>query len=143
MPDTKVVDPKLTLDSIARTHFHQLAKRSDPLATQNSDRDDFLETAVWAIRAALEEAYQCGWADAEAHHKVQDAYGAGTEAARQGNAHTTNPPPERHPSAHRLAQRLQRRRRPDCLTAPQPAGHPGGLEAVGAEGIGPRTPTPV
>lgn len=49
-----------TIDSIARTHFHQLRGRKDPLKAQNSDSADFLETAVWAIRDALEEAYQCG-----------------------------------------------------------------------------------
>jgi hypothetical protein len=62
-----------TIDSIARTHFHQLRTRQHPLAAQNSDSLDFIDTAVWAIRDALEEAYQCGWADAEAHHKVHDA----------------------------------------------------------------------
>ena len=62
-----------TIASIARTHFHQLRDRKDPLATQSSDSLDFIETAVWAIHDALEEAYQCGWADAETHHKVQDA----------------------------------------------------------------------
>lgn len=62
-----------TIDSIARSHFHQLRHRKDPLKTQNTDRLDFIEAAVWAIRDALEEAYQCGWADAETHHKVEDA----------------------------------------------------------------------
>jgi hypothetical protein len=62
---------KATLDSIARTHFHQLRNRTDPMASRYSDSHDFIDTAVWAIRAALEEAYQCGWADAEAHHGLQ------------------------------------------------------------------------
>lgn len=87
-----------TLDSIARTHFHQLRDRLHPLAAQNSDSSDFIETAVWAIRDALEEAYQCGWADAEAHHKVDDAYGAGMAAGRSRRAHTTNPHPAGTPA---------------------------------------------
>ena len=62
-----------TIESIARSHFPQLRNRREPLTAQNSDSADFIDTAVWAIRAALEEAYQCGWADAETHHKVEDA----------------------------------------------------------------------
>lgn len=84
-------DPTRTINSIARTHFHQLRDRADPLTARNSDSLDFIDTAVWAIRAALEEAHMCGWADAEAHHDVADAYGAGMSAARQGRPHTTNP----------------------------------------------------
>ena len=41
------------------------------MACRNSDSDDYIDTAVWAIRAALEQAYQCGWADAEACHRLQ------------------------------------------------------------------------
>lgn len=63
---------KATLDSIARTHFHQLRGRADPMASRDSDSHDFIDAAVWTIRAALEEAYQCGWADAEARHGLQD-----------------------------------------------------------------------
>lgn len=87
-----------TIDSIARTHFHQLRGRKDPLAAQNSDSADFIETAVWAIRDALEEAYQCGWANAETHHKVHDAYGDGMNAARESKPHTTNPHPAETPA---------------------------------------------
>jgi hypothetical protein len=63
---------KATLDSIARTHFPQLRDRADPMAIRNSDSHDFIDTAIWAIREALEEAYQRGWADAEVHHRLQD-----------------------------------------------------------------------
>ena len=63
-----------TIASIARGMHEKLKARRDPFAVQNSDREDFIDgIPVWAIRDALEEAYQCGWADAEAHHKVQDA----------------------------------------------------------------------
>lgn len=53
-----------TIDSIARSHFHQLRDRLHPLAAQNSDSLDFIDTAVWAIRDALEEAYQGDKVDA-------------------------------------------------------------------------------
>jgi hypothetical protein len=64
------VATKATLDSIARSHFPQLTDRRDPLAAQGCDAKDFIDAAVGAIRAALEEAHMCGWAEAEAHHKV-------------------------------------------------------------------------
>lgn len=67
-----------TIDSIARSYFHQLKDRKDPLKVQGSDRLDFIDTAVWAIRDALEEAYHVGWADAETHHRVA---GAASESA--------------------------------------------------------------
>ena len=45
---------------IATTHFHSI----ETLETQNSDRLDFHDVAVWAIRAALEAAYAAGHAAA-------------------------------------------------------------------------------
>ncbi len=48
---------------IAAKHFHGI----ETLETQNSDQLDFHDVAVWAIRAALEEAYETGRiADAKA-----------------------------------------------------------------------------
>ena len=41
---------------IAAKHFHGV----ETLETQNSDRLDFHDVAVWAIRAALEAAYAAG-----------------------------------------------------------------------------------
>jgi hypothetical protein len=41
---------------IATKHFHTI----ETLETQNSDRLDFHDVAVWAIRAALEAAYEAG-----------------------------------------------------------------------------------
>lgn len=41
---------------IATKHFHSI----ETLETQNSDRLDFHDVAVWAIRAALNEAYEAG-----------------------------------------------------------------------------------
>jgi len=41
---------------IATKHFHSI----ETLETQNSDRLDFHDVAVWAIRAALENAYEAG-----------------------------------------------------------------------------------
>ena len=49
----------LLLD-IAAKHFHGV----ETLETQNSDRLDFHDVAVWAIRAALEAAYAAGVAAA-------------------------------------------------------------------------------
>lgn len=41
---------------IVTKHFHTI----ETLETQNSDRLDFHDVAVWAIRAALEAAYDAG-----------------------------------------------------------------------------------
>ncbi|TGD61970.1 hypothetical protein EYC08_17175 [Tabrizicola sp. WMC-M-20] len=41
---------------IAAKHFHGV----ETLETQNSDRLDFHDVAVWAIRAALSEAHEAG-----------------------------------------------------------------------------------
>lgn len=45
---------------IATKHFHTI----ETLETQNSDRLDFHDVAVWAIRAALEAAFAAGHAAA-------------------------------------------------------------------------------
>lgn len=45
---------------IAAKHFHSI----ETLETRNSDRLDFHDVAVWAIRAALEAAYAAGVAAA-------------------------------------------------------------------------------
>ncbi len=41
---------------VATRHFHSI----ETLETRNSDRLDFHDVAVWAIRAALEEAFEAG-----------------------------------------------------------------------------------
>ncbi|WP_322895761.1 MULTISPECIES: DUF6900 domain-containing protein [unclassified Yoonia] len=41
---------------IAAKHFHTI----ETLETRNSDRLDFHDVAVWAIRAALAEAFEAG-----------------------------------------------------------------------------------
>ena len=41
---------------IATKHFHSI----ETLETRNSDRLDFHDVAVWAIRAALKEAFAAG-----------------------------------------------------------------------------------
>jgi len=48
---------------IAAKHFHSI----ETLETRNSDRLDFHDVAVWAIRAALTEAYAAGLAAATKH----------------------------------------------------------------------------
>lgn len=45
---------------IAAKHFHTI----ETLETRNSDRLDFHDVAVWAIRAALNEAHAAGFAAA-------------------------------------------------------------------------------
>jgi len=47
--------PDALLLDLARKHF-----LLETLETRNSDRLDFHDVAVWAIRAALEEAYEAG-----------------------------------------------------------------------------------
>jgi hypothetical protein len=58
-PFAKAPSEALLLEIAAR-HFHSI----ETLETQNSDRLDFHDVAVWAIRAALEAAYAAGHAAA-------------------------------------------------------------------------------
>ena len=57
---TKTTPAKAPSDAllleIATKHFHSL----ETLETRNWDRLDFHDVAVWAIRAALEEAFEAG-----------------------------------------------------------------------------------
>ena len=59
MARRKPVDPNATRDAelleIAQRQF-----RIETLETQNWDRLDFHDVAVWAIRTALEEAFEAG-----------------------------------------------------------------------------------
>ena len=50
---------ELLLLQIATKYFHSIKT----LETQNSDRLDFHDVAVWSIRAALEAAYAAGQAE--------------------------------------------------------------------------------
>ena len=52
---------EVLLLEIATKHFHSV----ETLEIQNSDRLDFHDVAVWAIRAALEDTYAAGLAAAE------------------------------------------------------------------------------
>ena len=47
------------LYEIAAKHLIGIAERGD-LATHHSDREDFIEVAVWELEAALKEAYEAG-----------------------------------------------------------------------------------
>ncbi len=49
-----------TLEAIARQHL-----RIETLETRKSDSLDFHEVAVWSVVAALEAAYQAGFAAAK------------------------------------------------------------------------------
>ena len=52
---TNPTAPESLILDIATRHFF-----IETLETQNSDRLDFHEFAVWAMRAALSEAYEAG-----------------------------------------------------------------------------------
>ena len=52
---TKPAAPDALILDIATRHFFV-----ETLDTRNSDRLDFHDVAVWAIRAALEAAYEAG-----------------------------------------------------------------------------------
>jgi hypothetical protein len=53
----KPADPsEALLLEIAAKHFHTI----ETLETRNRDQLDFHDVAVWAIRAALEEAFEAG-----------------------------------------------------------------------------------
>ena len=52
---TKPAAPEALILDIATRHFF-----IETLETQNSDRLDFHDVAVWAMRAALEAAYEAG-----------------------------------------------------------------------------------
>lgn len=56
------------LASIGRDHFPPLRERGFKTLDAKGNSQDFFEVAVWAIKNALEEAYTCGWADAETAH---------------------------------------------------------------------------
>lgn len=72
-PGQAAIDIDALIAGIARDHFPQLRERGFArLEAKNSDQLDFLDTAVWAIRSALEEAYTCGFADAERAHGHAD-----------------------------------------------------------------------
>lgn len=45
--------------TIAKKHFYGVKERGD-LETRYCDDDDFLDIAVWCLKAALEEAYELG-----------------------------------------------------------------------------------
>ena len=55
---------------IAMQHMPPVADRGD-LKTRNSDREDFLDIAVWGLRAAILEAYELGKMDAQHETKPE------------------------------------------------------------------------
>ena len=70
MARRKPVDPNTARDAelleIAQRQF-----RIETLETQNWDRLDFHDVAVWAIRAALEEAFEAGRRAGSANTQAQ------------------------------------------------------------------------
>jgi hypothetical protein len=59
MARRKPADPKATRDAELIANA-QRQFRIETLETQNWDRLDFHDVAVWSIRAALEEAFEAG-----------------------------------------------------------------------------------
>ena len=59
MPRRTKIDPNVQRDAlilgIARRQFH-----IETLETRNRDRLDFHDVAVWALRTALEDAFEAG-----------------------------------------------------------------------------------
>ena len=53
--ETKPAAPEALILDIATTHFF-----IETLETRNRDRLDFHDVAVWAMRAAVEAAYEAG-----------------------------------------------------------------------------------
>ncbi|SUZ33242.1 hypothetical protein ROE7235_03011 [Roseibaca ekhonensis] len=59
MSSTKTIDPAIARDS----QLMEIAERHlflETLETRNSDALDFHDTAIWAIRSALEAAFEAG-----------------------------------------------------------------------------------
>lgn len=70
--NTAKPDLDALIAGIARDHFPQLRDRGfNTLEAKGSDSLDFLDTAVWAIKNALEEAYACGHADACSENGIE------------------------------------------------------------------------
>jgi hypothetical protein len=72
MPRRTKTDPTAQRDAllleIARRQFH-----IETLETRNWDRLDFHDVAVWAIRTALEEAFEAGQAAGRADSELRAA----------------------------------------------------------------------
>ena len=55
---------KRKIYNIAKKHIYGLPERGD-LKAHNSDREDFLDIAVWSLEAALIVAYEQGRKDGQ------------------------------------------------------------------------------
>jgi hypothetical protein len=64
MPRRTKTDPTAARDALI-LEIAQRQFRLETLETRNWDRLDFHDVAVWAIRAALEEAFEAGRAGTE------------------------------------------------------------------------------
>ena len=52
------------IEAIAKEIIYAIEKRGG-LDTRNNDDEDFIETSVWSLKAALEAAYEAGKNDKE------------------------------------------------------------------------------
>lgn len=48
-----------TIEEIAKKYFYAVRERGD-LDERGNDSEDFIETSVWSLQAALEAAYEAG-----------------------------------------------------------------------------------
>ncbi len=72
MPRRTKTDPNAARDSLI-LEIAQRQFRLETLETRNWDRLDFHDVAVWAIRAALEEAFEAGRAVGRADTEFRTA----------------------------------------------------------------------
>ena len=72
MPRRTKTDPNAQRDALI-LEIAQRQFRIETLETRNWDRLDFHDVAVWAIRAALEEAFEAGGAAGRAETELRAA----------------------------------------------------------------------
>lgn len=72
MPRRTKTDPNAQRDALI-LEIAQRQFRIETLETRNWDRLDFHDVAVWALRAALEEAFEAGRAAGRAENELRAA----------------------------------------------------------------------
>lgn len=57
-----MAEAEKTIDMIAKEYIYSVKERGG-LDTRNNDSEDFIETSVWSLKAALIAAYNAGRSD--------------------------------------------------------------------------------
>ncbi len=57
-----MTEAEKTIDMIAKEYIYSVKERGG-LDTRNNDSEDFIETSVWSLKAALIAAYNAGRSD--------------------------------------------------------------------------------